>query len=161
MTKSELITLINKLATQYFGKNLSFVGISGSFYELQDGVALEIGDLDLIIVLRKYTFHKSQDFIEQLEKQTTLKSGVIIMTEMMIDNRKFWCSKFIVMAYKGIKFIKNNDITDFKIDFETASALSKPLMSENTYHIQKAIQSGKIDVDRGYDLLIQQLVLCS
>jgi len=147
MKKQAVLEKLAKIGESVFGSHFVDVGVGGSC----------IGDIDVILIVSKFSPSLSKVFVNKAKKQMDKSVSVVLMTKMMFHRQNFWCDKFITMALKGINFFNRGY---FNIDIDTAKRLAKPLIPEATYRLYRAYLDGKIDEDRLIDLLLQYLVLC-
>jgi len=79
----------------------------------------------------------------------------IVMTELMLKDKRLWSDKFVTMVLKGIEF------TDLivNISLDEAKELAHKNTTEAMYRWLKDYSSGKITADRLIDLLVQQICL--
>ena len=131
MKKSKIAETIKTVADKVLGDNYYEHQVGGSF-NWKDN----LGDLDIVLTIRKIKLDQIRLFRDLVEKETGLKVGLSVMTKLMSD-REIYGSKTAMML-------------DQKRGNYTGEVIQR--------FLKDAIK-GKLSKDKMIDLLIQELVL--
>jgi len=139
-----MLSKLYEIASEVFGSHLIDVGIG-------DGSR----DIDSVVIVSKLDIAKVNEFKKMASKHFKKDVSCIVMTELMLRDKRLWSDKFITMVLKGIEF------TDLivNISLDEAKELAHKNTTEAMYRWLKDYSSGKITADRLIDLLVQQICL--
>ena len=139
-----MLSKLYEIASKIFGSHLIDVGVG-------DGSR----DIDSVIIVSKLDMAKVNEFKKVVSKHFKKDVSCIVMTELMLRDKRLWPDKFVTMALKGIEF------TDLivNISLDEAKELAHKNTTEAMYRWLKDYSSGKITADRLIDLLVQQICL--
>lgn len=139
-----MLSKLYEIASKVFGSHLIDVGKGyGS------------RDIDTVVIVSKLDMAKVNEFKRVTSKHFKKDVSCIVMTELMLKDKRLWSDKFVTMALKGIEF------TDLivNISLDEAKELAHKNTTEAMYRWLKDYSSGKITADRLIDLLVQQICL--
>lgn len=139
-----MLSKLYEIASKVFGSHLIDVGKGyGS------------RDIDTVVIVSKLDIAKVNEFKKVASKHFKKDVSCIVMTELMLRDKRLWSDKFITMVLKGIEF------TDLivNISLDEAKELAHKNTTEAMYRWLKDYSSGKITADRLIDLLVQQICL--
>jgi len=139
-----MLSKLYEIASEVFGSHLIDVGIG-------DGSR----DIDSVIIVSKLDMAKVNEFKKVASKYFKKEVSCVVMTELMLRDKRLWPDKFVTMALKGIEF--TDLIVDISLD--EAKELAHKNSTEAMYRWLKDYSSGKITADRLIDLLVQQICL--
>jgi len=139
-----MLSKLYEIASKIFGSHLIDVGVG-------DGSR----DIDSVIIVSKLDMAKVNEFKKVASKYFKKEVSCVVMTELMLRDKRLWPDKFVTMALKGIEF------TDLivNISLDEAKELAHKNTTEAMYRWLKDYSSGKITADRLIDLLVQQICL--
>ena len=139
-----MLSKLYEIASEVFGSHLIDVGIG-------DGSR----DIDSVVVVSKLDIPKITEFKKVASKHFKKEVSCVVMTELMLRDKRLWPDKFITMVLKGIEFVNS----DIRINLDLAKELAHKNTTEAMYRWLKDYSSGKITADRLIDLLVQQICL--
>lgn len=139
-----MLSELYEIASKIFGSHLIDVGIG-------DGSR----DIDSVVIVKKLDIPKVNEFKKEVSKYFKKDVSCVVMTELMLRDKRLWSDKFITMALKGIEFTN----LEIDISLEEAKELAHKNTTEAMYRWLKDYSSGKITADRLIDLLVQQICL--
>jgi hypothetical protein len=139
-----MLSELYEIASKIFGSHLIDVGIG-------DGSR----DIDSVVIVKKLDIPKVNEFKRVASKHFKKDVSCVVMTELMLRDKRLWSDKFITMALKGIEFTN----LEIDISLEEAKELAHKNTTEAMYRWLKDYSSGKITADRLIDLLVQQICL--
>ena len=139
-----MLSKLYEIASEVFGSHLIDVGIG-------DGSR----DIDSVVIVSKLDITKVSKFKKVASKHFKKEVSCVVMTELMLRDKRLWSDKFITMVLKG------NEFTDLivNISLDEAKELAHKNTNEAMYRWLKDYSSGKITADRLIDLLVQQICL--
>jgi len=139
-----MLSKLYEIANKIFGNHLIDVGKG-------DGSR----DIDTVVIVSKLDIAKVNEFKKVASKYFNKEVSCVVMTELMLRDKRLWPDKFVTMVLKGIEF------TNLVVNISLGEA--KELVHKNTteamYRWLKDYSSGKITADRLIDLLVQQICL--
>jgi len=139
-----MLSELYEIASKIFGSHLIDVGIG-------DGSR----DIDSVVIVSKLDIPKVNEFKKKASKYFKKDVSCVVMTELMLRDKRLWSDKFVTMVFKGIEFINS----DIRINLDLAKELAHKNTTEAMYRWLKDYSSGKITADRLIDLLVQQICL--
>jgi hypothetical protein len=143
-----MLSELYKIANKVFGHYLIDVGMSINTSESST-------DIDTVVVVSKLDIPKVNEFKKEASKYFKKDVSCVVMTELMLRDKRLWSDKFVTMVFKGIEFINS----DIRINLDLAKELAHKNTTEAMYRWLKDYSSGKITADRLIDLLVQQICL--
>jgi len=143
-----MLSKLYEIASEVFGHYLIDVGMGINVSE-------DSTDIDSVVVVSKLDIAKVNEFKRVAGKHFKKDVSCIVMTELMLKDKRLWSDKFVTMVLKGIEF------TDLivNISLDEAKELAHKNTTEAMYRWLKDYSSGKITADRLIDLLVQQICL--
>jgi len=139
-----MLSKLYEIANKIFGKHLIDVGMGNGSR-----------DIDTVVIVSKLDIAKVNEFKKVASKYFNKEVSCVVMTELMLRDKRLWPDKFVTMVLKGIEF------TNLVVNISLGEA--KELVHKNTteamYRWLKDYSSGKITADRLIDLLVQQICL--
>jgi len=139
-----MLSKLYEIANKIFGNHLIDVGMGNGSR-----------DIDTVVIVSKLDIAKVNEFKKVASKYFNKEVSCVVMTELMLRDKRLWPDKFVTMVLKGIEF------TNLVVNISLGEA--KELVHKNTteamYRWLKDYSSGKITADRLIDLLVQQICL--
>ena len=143
-----MLSKLYEIASKIFGHYLIDVGIGINVSENST-------DIDSVVIVSKLDMTKVAEFKRVASRNFEKEVSCVVMTELMLRDKRLWSDKFITMVLKGIEF------TSLEVDiiFSEVKELAHKNTTEAMYRWLKDYSSGKITADRLIDLLVQQICL--